>query len=195
VRREDLDVIRQPEEGAVETVVELLRLRDLDALAEQVRPPHAPREERVAGEHEPGLLGARPVRDQERGAVRRVAGRVEHGDLDVAQLERLAVGHADVRDDDRRRPVEEHGRPGEGREPARAGDVIRLDVGLEDVGDAQGLLRGRVDIGLDLMLWIHHSAGAHAPSAEEIAGAAGRGVEEMAEDHGSPPSPVGAFFR
>jgi hypothetical protein len=39
------------------------------------------------------------------------------------------------------------------------------------------------------LLWIHHSAGAYAPSAEEVAGAAGRGVEELAEDHGSASCP------
>jgi hypothetical protein len=68
-------------------------------------------------------------------------------------------------------------------------------VGLEDVGDAHVLLGGRCDVGVDVRLWIHHSAGALAPSAEDVAGAAGTGVQEMAEDHGVLPPPLGVFFR
>jgi hypothetical protein len=60
--------------------------------------------------------------------------------------------------------------------------VVSLDVRLEDVGDAHGLLGGRLEVRLDLQLWIHHSAGACAPSAEDVAGAPGLGNEELAED-------------
>jgi hypothetical protein len=62
--------------------------------------------------------------------------------------------------------------------------VIGLDVGLDDVGDPHGLLGRRFEVGLDVELWIHHSARSGAPSAEEIAGAAGLRGEELAKDHG-----------
>jgi hypothetical protein len=57
-------------------------------------------------------------------------------------------------------------------------------VGLEDVRDPHVLLGGGLDIGLDVLLWIHHSAAGCTPSAEEVAGAAGLGGQELAENHG-----------
>lgn len=62
--------------------------------------------------------------------------------------------------------------------------MVGLDVGLEDVGDAHVLLRGSLDVGADVLLWIHHSAAGCAASAEEVAGAAGLGGQELTEDHG-----------
>jgi hypothetical protein len=60
-----------------------------------------------------------------------------------------------------------------------------LHVGLENMRDAHPLLCGGFEIRLDLGLWIHHSAAGFAASAEEVAGAAGFGSEELAEDHGA----------
>ena len=80
--------------------------------------------------------------------------------------------------------MDEDGRAGHCRETARAGGMIRLDVRLEDVRDPHVLLGGGLDIGLDVLLWIHHSAAGCTPSAEEIAGAAGLGGQELTEDHG-----------
>jgi hypothetical protein len=65
--------------------------------------------------------------------------------------------------------------------------VIGLNVRLEDVRDLHGLLRGRFEVGLDLELWIHHSAAGCPPSAEEVAGAAGLRGQEMPKNHGAPP--------
>jgi hypothetical protein len=95
----------------------------------------------------------------------------------------LAVLQTHVREFDGRRGVDEHRRTGNDREPPSARHVVRLHVRLEDVGDAHVLLSGRLDVGLDLVLWIHHSAAGCAPSAEEVAGAAGLGREKLSEDH------------
>jgi hypothetical protein len=57
-------------------------------------------------------------------------------------------------------------------------------VALEDMGDPHPLLAGGLQVGLDLLLWIHHSAGRCARSAEYVASAAGLGGEELSEDHG-----------
>jgi hypothetical protein len=56
---------------------------------------------------------------------------------------------------------------------------------LEDMGDPHGLLGGRLEVELDLELWIHHSAAGCTPSAEEVAGAAGLRGQEVAENHKS----------
>ena len=96
----------------------------------------------------------------------------------------LPILEAHVGERDRGRLVDEDGRTGYPREALRPGGVIRLDVGLEDVRDPHVLLGGGLEVGLDILLWIHHSAAGCAPSAEEIAGAAGLGGQELPEDHG-----------
>jgi len=61
--------------------------------------------------------------------------------------------------------------------------VIGLDMRLEDMGDSHGLLGGRLEVGLDLELWIHHSAAGCTASAEQVAGAAGLRRQKMAKNH------------
>jgi hypothetical protein len=61
-------------------------------------------------------------------------------------------------------------------------------VGLDDVADTNVLLRRRLEIRLDVVLWIHHSAAGCPASAEQVAGAARLRGKEMAEDHGTPPA-------
>jgi hypothetical protein len=61
--------------------------------------------------------------------------------------------------------------------------VVGLDVRLEDMRDAHVLLTGCVQVRLDVVLWIHHSAAGCAASAEQVAGAARLRRKEMPEDH------------
>ena len=61
--------------------------------------------------------------------------------------------------------------------------MIGLDMGLEDVRDPHRLLSGGFEIGLDVELWIHHSAASCARSAEQVAGAAGLWRQEVAKNH------------
>jgi hypothetical protein len=82
------------------------------------------------------------------------------------------------------RLVEEDRRPSCRGQPAGAGLVVGLHVSLEDVRDAHGFLSGGLEIGLDLQLWIHHSAGACAPSAEQIARTARLRRQKLSKDHG-----------
>ena len=63
--------------------------------------------------------------------------------------------------------------------------MIGLHVGFEDVRDAHVFLSSGLQIRLDFLLWIHHSARSGATSAEQVAGAAGLGYEELAENHAS----------
>src|SRR5436190_11145077 len=69
----------------------------------------------------------------------------------------------------------------------RTRNVIRLDVGLHDVADAHALFGGRLEIRLDVVLWVHHSARMCAASAQQVAGTPGLRREELAKDHGAPP--------
>ena len=144
-------------------------------------------EPQVDRQHEPGLGPPGLVGDQERDAVRRVPRRVQDGDPHVAKVMLLPILEAHVGERDRGRFVDENGRAGHPREALRPGGVVRLDVRLEDVRDPHVLLSGGLDIGLDVLLWIHHSAAGCPPSAEEIAGAAGLGGQELPEDHGASP--------
>jgi hypothetical protein len=66
--------------------------------------------------------------------------------------------------------------------------MVGLDVRLENVRDPHRLLRGGFEVRLDVVLWIHHSAGACAASAEQVAGAAGLRREELAKNHEAPPA-------
>ena len=79
--------------------------------------------------------------------------------------------------------VHEDRRPGRFGEPPGARDVIGLHVGLDDVTDPHVLLSRRFEVGLDILLWIHHSAAGCAASAEHVARAAGLRRKEVAEDH------------
>src|SRR5205809_3583308 len=54
---------------------------------------------------------------------------------------------------------------------------------LEDMGDPHRLLGRRLEVGLDLELWIHHSAAGCTPSAEQVTGAAGLRRQKMAKNH------------
>src|SRR5262249_24243769 len=191
---ENLEVIRQGQDLSVQALVKRggeLRFR---AGPDEVGAADPAGEERVAGQDQPGLRGSGLVRDQDRDAVRRVPRRVQDRERDVAQIDPLAVLDVDVWELDRPRPMQDHRGAGRLRETARARQVVGLHVGLEDVRDPHRLLSGGLEIGLDVELWIHHSAGGSPPSAEQVAGAAGLRRQEMTKDHGALLSPLGLYY-
>ena len=81
--------------------------------------------QRVAGEHEPRLVGAGAIGDEERNMLRSVSGRVQHLDGHVAESEHVAVAHTVEREMGggfgeqhvfgARRPQRAHGRRRRGR--------------------------------------------------------------------------------
>ena len=97
----DLEVVGQRQELAVQAVVELLGERRFGARAEQIRAADPAREQRIAGQHEPGFRRPRLVGDQDRDAVRRVSRRVEDREHHVAKIVSLPILDVDVRE---RRP-------------------------------------------------------------------------------------------
>src|SRR5213593_4505871 len=136
VRGIDLDVIRKLQQLVVDTLVELLGERRFRPLTQEIGPSHTPREERVPGENKPRLRPPRPVGHDDRHTIGRVPGRVQERHTDVPHLVLFAIRDAHVREVDVGRLMEEHRRAGGRGQPPGARDVVGLDVGLDDVGDA-----------------------------------------------------------
>ena len=143
---EDLDAVGQLEQPAQRVEEPLGALLRVDG---EVGPPRVADEERVAGEHEPRLVGARAVDDREARVLRPVAGRVDRAQDDLAELELGAVLERVVRvlglgggmDRDRHAVLE--------RQPAVAREVVGVGVRLDDAHDADaaplGLAQERLD--------------------------------------------------
>ena len=92
-------------------------------------------EERVAGEHEPGLVAARVVDDREAAVLGPVAGRVDDAERDGADLDLVAVAHRVVRVVDAGVGVHADGDAVLEREPAVPGDVVGVGVRLDRADD------------------------------------------------------------
>ena len=98
VSRVDQQMVREAEQPLRERAVERPRHR-VDgrvAVRVQVGPPRVADEQRVAGEHEPGLVAPGVVRHQVRVMRGRVTRRRDRLELGVAELDRVAVGERDV---------------------------------------------------------------------------------------------------
>jgi len=112
-----------------------------------------------------------------------MAGGVQNSQAHVARLVLVAIGQRHVGKVCVRRFVKEDCSARGRGELARPRDVIGLNVRLQDVSDAHALLGGGLQIRLDILLWIHHSARVCAASAEQVAGAARLRQEELTENH------------
>ena len=107
--------------------------------AGEIRAPDRSDEQRVAGDHEPGLVATAQVAHDQADAVRGVSGRVHHVDKHVAGFDALAVGEG--------REVEAHAAPvafvqvvrgaGAPCECRAAGVVVGVHVGVDHVDDAR----------------------------------------------------------
>ena len=156
------DVVPQGEEPVEDAVVEVLGPLPLLPGAPEVCSTGVVDEEGVASADEDGLLPDCCIRHGDRDIARCVAGGVDGGHLELANLELLPVG------DDL--PVLELGpgavvdvRPSEVRELQGADDVVLVAVGLEDMPDVHPLPLGDVDVDLAVPPGVHDdglSAGA-----------------------------------
>ena len=97
--------------------------------------------QRVAGQHEPWFVCSGAVGDEHRDVLRRMAGRVQHLDGDVAELKHFAIAHA-TEGKCYVGSGEQHvvGAGGFG-ERAAGGNVIGVKVRVDDVADAHAGLR------------------------------------------------------
>ena len=87
-----------------------------------------------------------------------MAGRVQDRQPDVARLVLIAIHQRHIGKTRARGLVEQDRSTGGRGQLARTRNVIRLDVRLQDVADPHALFGGRLEIGLDVVLWVHHSA-------------------------------------
>src|SRR5207302_67654 len=119
----------------------------------------------------------------ERRVLRAMAGRVEGAEAHVAELELpsvveglvvvLGVGVA----------VDMDGGSGRRGEPAVAGDVVGVVVGLENVLDVDARVAGQLEVLGDLEARVHHRADAGVLVAHEVRRAAEVVVDDLPEDH------------
>ena len=185
----DLDVIVEPEKLVQEAVVELAGEVFGAAVAVEIRTTGVADEEGVAGEGEPGLVGAALlVGAEQRDAVRRVAGSVQDAQQCVAEGEDVAFAQRLVRVIDVGGGVEVDGRFGVAGEVVCAGAVVGVDVGLDDGDDARvdGLRLAQILVD-ERFVGIDDGELLLAETPEEVGGAAGGRVEELAEEHGGTP--------
>ena len=135
--------------GSASSRVDALVLLRRVAAAE-VRPPDIAHQQRVAGQHHRWLRAARRIDDQQRDQLWAVAGRVRDAQANLPQRQLLAVmqwaegiAHA------RRLVQAERGAMRLGQ-CARAGDVVGVDVGVDDVAQRKVARAQQVVILLDL---------------------------------------------
>ena len=117
----DLDAVRELEQPAKRVKEAFGAFLRADR---QIRPSCVADEERVAGEHEPGLVGTGAIDDGEARVLRPVPGRVDRAEHDLAELQLHAVLERVVRIRGLCGPVDRHRDAVLQREPAvaRTGD-------------------------------------------------------------------------
>ena len=94
VAGEELDAVVELAQALVQRAVE--RRSAFVARDREVGPPAVADEQRVARQHEPGLVAARAVGDDDAAVLRAVPGRVEDVERDVADLDAVAVAQRPV---------------------------------------------------------------------------------------------------
>jgi hypothetical protein len=110
---------------------------------------------------------------------------MEYLDGDVPADDLLAVGERRERERDVRRLVETVGGPRARGQGPPAGDVVGLDVGVDDVRDLRPLELGVLEVALEVVgLWVYDRRRPVARSPEHVGRAAGLGIQELPEDHG-----------
>ena len=177
---EDLDAIRQLEQ-APEAGVEVVRA--VDGLDRQIRSRCVADEERIAGQHEPGLLGPSPVDDGETKVLRTVTRRVQQAERDVAEHDFPSVLEPVVVVLDLGRWVNRNRDPLLEREASVPGDVVGVRVGLEHADDSDALLVRRREVLLGRVSRIDDDGLVRLLVADEVRRAAEVVVDELPEDH------------
>ena len=177
----DLDVVVQGEQAIMQRVEDPRRA--VARLDREIGPRDVADEQRVAGQHRPGIACASGIAQHERGVLGAVAGRMHRLDLQVAHAKPPAVGERLVRvlgpgelvDVDRR-----SGGPGQA---AVSGDVVRVVVGLEHVLDPNPVEAAQPQVRVDVPLGIDDRGDARALVADQIGAASEVLVDDLAKQH------------
>ena len=149
----------------------------------QVGPGDVAHEQAVAGEHRPRLLAALRVDQRERAVLGAVARRVQRAHAQRAELELPAVVERLVVVVGRRVAVDVDARAGGGDEPAVAGDVVGVVVGLEHVLDADAQVAGQPQVLVDVEPGVDDGGHAGLLVADQVARASEVVVGQLPEDH------------
>jgi len=177
----DLDLAGQREQMLLEGAEDAARA--LGFLDGQVGPRDVADEQRVAGQHGPGLLAPTGVDEGERGVLGPVAGRVQDPHRQRAELELVAVVERLVLVGRAGLAVDVDGRPGGGGEATVARDMVGVVVGLEDVLDAHAHVAREFKVVVDLEARVDDGGHARLLVADQVGGAAQVVVSDLAEDH------------
>jgi hypothetical protein len=117
---------------------------------EEVRPAHRANEQRAPGQEQERLVGPRQVGRGVGHVLGRVARRVEDREPDRPHVDRVTAPSRLVVVAECR-PGPDHVRgAGQGRQLAAARDVVVVQVGLEDMGDAEVRVAGGVEVDIDV---------------------------------------------
>ena len=177
---EDLDAVRKLEQPA-ERVEEPFRALFRGHC--EVRAGGVADEERVAGEHEPGLVGACAINDREARVLGPVPRRVNRAQDDLAELQLQTVFEQVVWILGRCCGVDRHRDAVLEREPAVAGQVIGVRVGLDHPHDLHLALGGRLQHRFDRERWIDDRSDACILVAHQIRRTAEVVVQKLLEQH------------
>ena len=188
MRRVEHQVVGQRQQPLGQRAVERARhlLDRVLAVGVQVGAAGVADEQRVAGEHEPRLVAAGVVGDQVGVMGERVARRGDRLELGVAELDDLAVGERVMLELDPGALGQVGGRAGALDELRQPRDVVGLDVRLEHGDDRDALRLGQRDVVVDeIDVRVDDRELAVRLAAEQVGGAGGLVVEELAEVHGT----------
>ena len=112
-----------------------------------------------------------------------MTGGVQHAQPQLPQRQLLAVMKRTERICDLRRFVETDLATMLGREPARARDVVGVDVGVDRVAEAEAALREECLVLLDRDRWVDDRGLVTLTGGNQVGGAATPFVEELLEVH------------
>ena len=180
----DLDPVPELDEApqrVEETLCSLARVN------REIGPGGVSDEQRVAGEHEPGLRGPRAVDDREAAVLRPVAGRMDAPEDDLAERDLAAVLQRIVRVLGLRRGMDADGQVVLERKPAMTRDVVGVGVGLDRPNEANRASLRFLEVLLDRERRIDDDCLPRALVADQVRSAAKSVVDELREDHGMRP--------
>ena len=156
------------------------------AIDGEVGARHIADEETVAGEGQPWLIGARVVDHLQGRVLGAVAGRVHRDELDVADLDAIAVVEGGVRVGDARKVRDVDGDPELEGECAVARDVVGVRVRLDDAHELRLVALERAHQRARIERRIHDDRLIDLLAADEIRRTAEVGVDELLKDHAEP---------
>ncbi len=137
----------------------------------------------MAGQNEPWLRRAGPIRDEQADMLRRVSGRVKNLDRHIAKREHVAVSNAVKRRLGVRARKKHILRPGRFGEPPAGRGVIGMNMGVDDVENLHSRILRSLQIGLDFTDRIDHGRRSLAAAPEQIGCADRVRVQELLEEH------------